>query len=169
MATMLAKRFAWEYTRDFRAEKSAIRAGASPRSARTTASRWLKDAEVQGWIEEFLRQRREKNEVLVQRTIAEFARIAFGSIGDVAEVVEGQVRIRDFNEMEPEHVAAVKELKVGSEGEKQVKMHAKVQALNSLAKILGLYEDDTDDAKKVELIHRFVSGQAEAKKDRGAE
>lgn len=157
MATRMAKRFGMEYARDFRARAAAIRAGAKPQSAHSTACRWLKDAEVQRVIERELAARRERNEVLVHRTLREYSRVAFSLLSDVVEVTEGgTVEPRALTELEPEEVAAVRELRRDKDGAVQVKMHDKVRALDSLARVLGLLKN-TDEAKKVELVHRFVA------------
>jgi phage terminase small subunit len=153
----MAKRFALEYARDFRARAAAVRAGASPRSAHSTACEWLKDPDVQRLIEQELEHRRERNEVLVSRTMREYSRVAFSTLGEVVEQGEdGSVRAKRLAEMQPEEVAAVREIRTGKDGEVEVKLHDKVRALDSLAKVLGLFRDE-EEAKKVELIHRFVA------------
>ena len=72
----------------------------------------------------------------------EFARIAFADIGEIAEWDEDGIALKPSAALSPDDRAAIAQLKVkpGKDGIKAtVKLHSKQRALDSLAKLLGLY------------------------------
>jgi phage terminase small subunit len=129
--------FCREYIVDFNATKSAIRAGYSPKSARTTSSRLLAKDNISAEIQRLIQERNKRTEVTADRVIAEFAKIAFADIKDVAEWRKNYVYLRDYNEVDGTLIAEVKNTEAGI----GVKLHDKMKALEALAKHTGVYDE----------------------------
>ena len=67
----------------------------------------------------------------------ELARIAFADVTDAIQIVDGEVTVRDTTELSVGQRAAISSIEKTEDGLK-VRMHPKVQALESLAKHFGL-------------------------------
>jgi phage terminase small subunit len=85
----------------------------------------------------------ERTRIDVDRVKREFARIAFVDIADFIEWDEdGNIALKVSAAISPDDRAAIAELKVkrGQHGLKaRVKLHDKQRALDSLARLMGLY------------------------------
>lgn len=133
-------RFVKEYVVDLNGTKAAIRAGYSEKTARHQATRLLSKAHIQAAITDEQAKLTRKIEVTAERVVAEYAKIAFSDIRDIAFWTREVVLAKKSDELPPEVGAAVAEVSVTAKGVK-VKMHDKKGALDSLSRHLGLFHD----------------------------
>jgi len=135
------KRFAKEYLVDMNATQAAIRAGYSKRSAEMTGSRMMRNDKVQEAVEkglEKINKRLEKDQVDVRR---EIDNLAFMNAGDLFEIKDGKIRVKEFDKLTPDQRAcldiAVTETEDGVTV--QVRMGDKLGALRDSAKLRKMF------------------------------
>jgi phage terminase small subunit len=145
-----------EYVVDLNASKAAVRAGYSPRTARSQGQRLLTNVDILAEIHKRLQARRDTNEDRVEATIMELACLGFSRITEVCSWdEEGRVSIKPSDEIPEEVAAAIQSITQTSRTvhhrkddtdetttRLEIKLHSKEPALSDLAKILGLYRAD---------------------------
>lgn len=136
------QRFVREYLVDLNGTKAARRAGYSEKAAQEQASRLLSKAMVAAAVAELLAI---ETGVTRTRVIHELARLAFSDIGDVADVdAKGNFKLKAFAKMQPDArvaIASIKQKPNEYGQEREIKLHDKLGALNTLAKVTGLLRD----------------------------
>lgn len=159
--------FCRNYLVNYNGTQSAIKAGYSPDSARTTASRMLANENIKEFLNLLKLQQQDRLEVSADKVVKEFAKIAFQDPRDIFEEgPDGNLKMKSFEDMEyPEVISEVviEELK-DREGEtygylKKIKTSDKLAALNGLAKHYALYTtnvDITSGGKPIESIPQKV-------------
>ena len=130
--------FAQEYLVDLNAKQAAIRAGYSPKTAKSVGYRLLTYVDVMAEVTRRLEDRAKRNDVDADRVIEELARLAFGDLRSIVQVVDGKVVVKPSAEWTRDEAATVAEVAQTRQGIR-VKMHPKLQALEALAKHLGMY------------------------------
>lgn len=145
------KRFCEEYLVDLNATQAAIRAGYSEDSARQIASENLSKPDIQDAIAEMQKGISDKLDIKKERVLREFARIAFA---DIRKYYDLNGNLLPPNDLDDDAAAALAAIEVFEEFEmnkgskkktgntKKIKIWNKLQALDSLAKHLGLFEED---------------------------
>jgi phage terminase small subunit len=131
--------FCREYIVDFNGTQSAIRAGYSDKTAGAIASRLLKDVNIQAKIRDLIEERNKRTAVTADRVIAEFAKIAFSNIKDVAQWnnAGSYVTLKTMEEVDGALIAEIGNTENGV----KIKLHDKMKALEALAKHTGVYDD----------------------------
>ena len=87
------QRFIQEFLQDLNGTQAAIRAGYSPRSARTTADRLLTNADIQAAIAVAKQERAERVAVTAEQVVEELTKVAFADLGDFMRIdPDGAVR-----------------------------------------------------------------------------
>lgn len=164
------KKFADEYLIDFNATRAYLKAYPRCKSvaaAGTSACNMLKNAKVAEYIskrKEFINQRAAKNfKVTADRIIAEYAKIAFNDVTDMITIesdtkqMAGKARkiprvvIKDTSELTLEQracIASIKDCKDGIE----VKFYDKTKALDSLANIMGITQQQEGEKQVTQVI-----------------
>ena len=130
--------FAQEYLVDLNAKQAAIRAGYSPKTAKSVGYRLLTYVDVMAEVTRRLEDRAKRNDVDADRVIEELARLAFGDLRSIVQVVDGKVVVKPSAEWTRDEAATVAEVAQTRQGIR-IKMHPKLQALEALAKHLGMY------------------------------
>lgn len=144
--------FVERYVLCFNATQAAREAGYSERSAYAQGSRLLKRHEVKEAVAQILSDRTLKNAELAEQVIQELRLIALSNIRDVMRVdpETGKIYVRDLDSLTPEQSRLIMELgqhttehcdeegRVLERVELKVKLHPKLGALQTLARILGL-------------------------------
>lgn len=102
--------FCEEYLVDLNGVQAAIRAGYSPRSARTTGSRLLSYANVKARIAELSAARSERTKIDQDQVIRELARIAFSDIRKLCNWGERHVLFVPSEELDDDAAATVSEV-----------------------------------------------------------
>lgn len=159
------QRFVDEYLIDLNATQAYIRAGytAKGNSAEVNANRLLRNAKVQECIQKAMDERSHRTQITADRVLEEYAKIGFSNITDYLKVsirertividgpngpqfdkdmVQG-VDLYDTDEIDPEKMRAVAEIKQTKEGI-ALKLHDKKGALDSIARHLGMFKDRID-------------------------
>lgn len=129
--------YADEYLLDLNQTQAAIRAGFSPKSARSTASTLMRKPNIAAYIARKLAQQSARTGAESERIMREAARIAFANITDLADD-EGRVNLMASRE----DTAAISSIKYkrssfGEDSEteeREVKLADKVKALDLLLK-----------------------------------
>lgn len=160
------KIFADEYLIDLnatRAYRVAYPSVKKDETARANSSRMLTNANVAKYITERMEERQKRTEITQDRVLKELAVIAFAKATDYAEVKDGQVIIKDteeLNEQQARAIAGIKEGKFGVE----VKLNDKEKALELLGRHLGMFKDKVEvsgldeEKKKLEDILQQIRG-----------
>lgn len=139
------------YLRGMTKQEALIKAGYSPATAAKAAWKIFGRPDVQMAIEERRWKMRHRSHEMVDRIQEELARIAFFNIGQVLMVTDDGELVFDFNEATMEDFAAIGEVQVESyydAGQEQVVKRVKVKpldkkgALDSLARIFGMFQDN---------------------------
>ncbi len=156
-------RFVQEYIKDLNATQSAIRAGYARGSAKVTGSRLLSKANVQAALAQEQRRAAERAHVDQDRVLREYIRIAFADIRQIVQWDDTTVTLRKSSEVPPALGHAIAEVQQTANGVR-VKLHSKLQALDALAKHLGLFREEEDDvgrtlshAERVVRINQLLS------------
>lgn len=133
------KRLADEYLMDLNIGRAAEQVGYS----RSYASRLLRQQPLRGYVEQRIRDRRERMEVTQDAVLTELAKIGFASVGDFAKLMGGKKdedymkALRLLSDEEAE-AGAVAQIRQGAHGV-EIKLYDKLKALELLGKHLGLF------------------------------
>ena len=149
---------------DRNATQAYIRAGYALKGAGVSASKLLNSANIQAEIARLQLELAESSGITPARVIAEIAKLAFATMKDFTDADND---IRKLHDVDADAVAAVTSFtttttetydKAGNRSEKkQVKLGLanKAEALEKLAKHLGLY--NLDNEQKVKVIKVSLS------------
>ena len=158
------RRFCFEYMIDNNATQAAIRAGFSRKTASATASRLLRNVNIQEFLKELRNKQEERTGIKADQVIAELAKVAFSNIQDY---IGEDNRIREISQLKREIAAPVESIQVDirhdggdSEGytEKvRLKLHSKMSALNDLCKHLGLFAKDNVHTLNLQLLPPLIN------------
>ena len=155
--------FAQEYIVDLNATRAAIRAGYTERHAAVTASKLLRNTNVEYWIDEAQELKARSRNITVDRVLEEYRRIAFAQTTDMTTLKGGYVQIKDTDSLTTEQKSAISQIRQKKDGELEVKFYDKLKALDSLAKYLGLFSDkNTGQNPGVQPQINIVFGEAPA-------
>lgn len=144
------KKFGREFMKDFNGTQAAIRAGYSVKSAREQAVRLLANVNMQKFIKGLQEKANDKHEGLADEIVAELKKIGFS---DIKKYLDSDNTIKDISQLPPELTTVVESIKKtetefgddktgGTKTSVQFKLHSKLDALEKLAKYVGLYEAD---------------------------
>lgn len=144
------KKFCKEYMKDFNGKQAAIRAGYSAKSAAEQASTLLTKPNVQKFIKTLQGKAAEKDEGLADEIVAELKKIGFS---DIKKFLDSDNTIKDISQLPASLTTCVESIKKtetefgddkngGTKTSIQFKLHSKLDALEKLAKYVGLYEAD---------------------------
>ena len=142
--------FCREFLVDFNATQAAIRAGYSARAARQTAAKLMAKGNIQLFLQHLMKERVDRLDVSADRVLQEIAKVAFASITDVVEIVDGNVVIReDISDAAKAAIGRISQSQSeyttkdggGSNNSIQVTMCDKMKALEQLMKFNGMDQD----------------------------
>jgi hypothetical protein len=92
--------------------------------------------------------------------LAEYAAIAFSDITQIVGIEQGEVVVRNLDELPPAVRRSIASIEQTANGAIKVRLHNKVQALDSLAKHLGLF--DADNQQKRQIVNIILGAWANA-------
>jgi len=140
------KQFCHEYVIDFNGAQAAIRAGYSEDTAKEIASENLTKPNVNAYVKALTAKKRDKNELLADRVIAELVKVGFANIQDYIDTGNSVTDLTLISKGKAAAVASVKKSVTTFEGgEKETvefKLHDKISALEKIGRHLGLFEAD---------------------------
>ena len=122
------------------ASQAAIRAGYSPASAWSAASRLKRDRRVANAIRIGRANEARRAQISHERVLTELARVAFSDIGEILDWTSDEdITLRPRLEISPHDRAAIAELAPRRYGKgPRIKLHSKTHALDTLARLLGV-------------------------------
>ena len=151
-----------------------LAAGFKTKFASVSASQALANPVVKEYMEMRQAEMRERTNVTAEKVIKELARLGFADIREVCEWTEDGVAFIPSNNLTDDEAASIASVKSrrrirrdkeGGETETvelEVKMHPKLDALEKLNKILGMYQkervndQDADRQLLATVLWRFV-------------
>lgn len=148
-------RFVEEYLVDLNAAAAARRAGYSHKRSEAIGYDLLTKADIQSAIEIAQRERSARTGITADRVIAEIAKIAFADPRKVMTWGPGGVELFDSSSLTDADAAMISEVSesISQSGSSvKVKLNSKLDALEKLAKHVGVYGGDNGD--KVIVIER---------------
>lgn len=142
--------FCSEYVRDFNAMRAARAAGYSPASVHTQAHQVLSKPLVQAEISRLQAAAARRNEITVDRILAEYAKVGFANIRDYITLTPDGAAALNLTDVTEEQFAAIGQLEIEEDPKGRaddarvvrtikIKMHDKLHALDSIAKKLGMF------------------------------
>ena len=155
--------FAQEYVVDLNATRAAVRAGYTAKHAAVTASKLLRNVNVEYWIAEAQELKARRRDITNDRVLEEMRRLAFAQTTDMVELKGGFVTIKDTDSLTTEQKSAISQIRQKKDGEIEVRFYDKQKALDSLAKYLGIFSDkNTGQNPGVQPQINIVFGEAPA-------
>ena len=136
-----------------RDQEAAIRAGYAPRSARTTASRMMTNANICREIDALMRKRAERTRVSADEVIRELTKVAFASIADLVDFGPEGLKLKPPDQVDWSKVSGFDRLSWRKSDGRVVTARTgdKLRALELLGKHLGLFsgKDHENDAPPI--------------------
>ena len=167
-------RFVDEYLVDFNGTQAAIRAGYSEKTAAATATRLLRNVNIQNEISRRQKDLQRRTEVTQDRVVKELARVAFANATDYAraelrthtkedgtEVTYQTVEIKQTVELTDDQRAAIAGIKQGANGI-EVKLYDKLKALELLGRYIGMFNDKLTLAGQADTMLNVTIKEKEA-------
>ena len=141
------QRFADEYLVDMNAKQAALRAG----FLRNSASELLQNRFIQKAVEEGLERRSKEVAIQANDVIRELRHVAFSDIYDYVTWDDGNVgvKLRPSQEITPQARKAIRRIKTKPGGEVEIELFNKLDALEKIAKHLGMYIERKDYTVRV--------------------
>lgn len=146
------QRFCDEYLLDCNGQHAAVRAGYSPKYAGTHAWQLLKKPAIKQYIADKQAAYAEALNIKAHTVLQQYAAIAFF---DIRRLYDENQNLIPLHELPDEVAMAIESFQVKEtyDGDirtaatVKVKLHSKLDALNDLAKHLGLFEKDNKQQK----------------------
>lgn len=139
--------FCHEYLKDGNAGEAARRAGYSKNNLHHIAWETMQRPHVRDYLNTLQQKQAHKLNITAERILSEYARIAFS---DMKQFLNPGNEIKDVSELDEDKTAAVESIQSdirhdggdsqGYTEKVKLKLHNKLEALNALAKNLGLFE-----------------------------
>ncbi len=148
------QRFVDEFLVDLNATQAAIRAGYSPKTAKSIGSENLTKPDIQAYIQERRKEAQKRAELTLDDILAEYKRIAFTGMSKFLRINENNEPEIDLSNCTPEDLDLLTEAttEAFTEGEGirvvrkvKIKPMDRLKALESLGKHLGLGSKSEDD------------------------
>lgn len=143
-------KFAHEFMKDFNATQAAIRAKYSIKTAREQGRRLLTNVDIQKLLRELQAKNAEKDESLADEIVSELKKIMRV---DIKNFLDADNTVKDISQLSSELTTCVESIKKtetefgdektgGTKTSVAFKLHSKMDAIEKLAKYVGLYEAD---------------------------
>ncbi|HCA28897.1 MAG TPA: terminase small subunit [Ruminococcaceae bacterium] len=161
--TLKQQRFASEYMVDLNATQAAIRAGYSADSAGSIGNELLKKPDIRARISKAIAEQSKRTGVTADRVVRELARVAFANSRDIINYGAATVKTTASND-DTAAIASVRVKRTKDGVEREIRMHDKLKALETLGKHLGMFEDNINlKADAAVKIVDDISGSDDAK------
>jgi phage terminase small subunit len=167
--------FVHEYMLDRNGKQAAIRAGYSPDTAESQASRLLRNVKVAALVEQRLQRLTEKTELKLERVVLELHRIL---LADPADALNDDGSVKPLREWPEDLRRALSGLDVdelwegrGEDREqvgvtKKVRFWSKTEASSQLLRVLGAFKDRLEVTEKP--YHELVAEAARRRREQQA-
>lgn len=154
------RKFCSEYVQSGVAEKAAIAAGYSRKTARAQAARLLTNVGVRACVDELQKKAAEVAEIKIDDVMRELTSIAFADIADFVEWDSDGLRLKPSLQLDELRRRAIIEVKQTSTGV-QIRLADKISALDRIGKVLGMFVDRVEHT--VGLVELMERGRARAR------
>jgi phage terminase small subunit len=164
--TLTAKQqaFVAEYLIDFNATQAAIRAGYSKKTAEVQGYENLRKPNIAEAIAAAQAARAERTQITADMVVQELAKIGFANMADYLST--GADPHIDLSTLTPDQAAAISEVWTEEVGggdapmilKRKIKLHSKLDALDKLARHLGIYEKDNRQAAAMPTFNLIIEG-----------
>ena len=148
--------FADEYLVDLNGQQAAIRAGYSPKTAGSQASRLLKSVKVRAYIDMKMAEISKRTGTSTERVLRELGRIAFVNPLDVIDMTSAEI-LDTASRDDTAVIASVKVKKIPTEDgmgiEREIRMVDKIKALELLGKYHRMFTDQIDLTGQVQFVN----------------
>lgn len=163
MLTTKMIRFCEEYLKDLNGANAARRAGYSKKTANSIAFENLQKPEIKEKIRELQEELQIQTGVTAKMVVEELSRMAFWSIKDF---IASENSINDLSQMDRTKLVPVTGIKIREKYEKdingdpvkvveaEIKMAAKLDALEKLGRHLGVFKEDNEQKKMTIKVTR---------------
>lgn len=138
--------FVDEYLIDLNATQACIRAGYSARNADVIGPQLLGKTWVAEAIQSAMRERSARTGITADRVVAEIAKIAFADPRKVMQWGPDGVELLPSNSLSDEDAAIISEVSESRSetgGSLKVKLYSKLDALEKLARHIGVYDAES--------------------------
>lgn len=152
--------FADEYVKTFNAYDAYVNCGAykaRDNGARVNAFRLMQKKQVIEYIQEAIDDRNERMHISQDRVIEEVANLAFSDLSKIAEWTDDAFMLKSSADLSQDELAIISELQIetieygeSTKVRKRVKLHNKLDALDKLARLMGMYQQE-----KLTVKHEF--------------
>ena len=132
------KKFVQEYLVDLNGTQACIRSGYSEKTARQIATDLLSKVHIQQALDEAQQKIIKKTKITQERVLEEYAKIAFSDLSEYISFENGKATLKNINDIPKNIRAVIAEIKETKDG-LTFKLHSKTDALNSIAKHLGMF------------------------------
>ena len=138
------ERFCLEYVVDLNATKAAIRAGYAEKNAYATGAENLRKPEIKKKIAQLQSEIAKRTEIIVDMVVRELAAIGFADVRECFDASGNLINPSKLPDSIAKVVAGIDMIEVKKDVRvKKIKLWNKVQALESLAKHLGMYQQES--------------------------
>lgn len=156
--------FIQEYLIDLNASAAYMRAGYKSKNPDVDGHKLLVKPSIQKAIKEAMDKRSERTQITADMVLREYAKIGFSNITDYLKVEEKEfqtesgthtyktVEIFETDDIDRSKMDAVAEIKQTKEGI-SLKLHDKKGALDSIARHLGMFVDNSKVEHTGKLVH----------------
>lgn len=125
----------------YNAADAARRAGYSENTAKEIGYENLTKPHIRASVDAELLRLANDHEATRARVLAEYGKIAFNTLPNVADFNGLIVSAEDAKSLPPEVTACIKSIKMTPNGV-VIELHDKIGALNSLARCMGMFKDN---------------------------
>ena len=163
-------RFCSEYLADLNATQAAIRAGYSPRTARSIGAENLTKPDIQMRIATLRQERVDRTRITADRILQELAVIAFANVGDFLRWSDAGIELIPRDKIDIAKLGAVESLTVAQNGNHRgfkLKLKNCIHALDLLGRHLGMFTGNPIAQKRSEEeVHRELFAALEQARER---
>lgn len=149
------RRFIEEYLIDLNATQAAIRAGYSPKTAKSQGQRLLTNVDIEAAIQAAINERSERTKITQDMVLSELAKVGFSDLRNVFTPMGGIIDPRDWDDSTAGAISSVEVVRRQSgeydddgnpipEHVHKIKVWDKVSALEKMGKHLGMFTEKFD-------------------------
>ncbi len=151
------RRFVVEYLVDANCMQAAIRAGYSPRTAKSASHQLMLNPEISAAVGRAMAARAQRTGITVERVLEEYARLAFAELRAIARWSKDGLSLTAAASLTPEDAAAIAEIAFDGDGKAiSVRLHDKLAALAALARRMGAAPALANGHAKDEVLQRIA-------------
>jgi phage terminase small subunit len=149
--TVKQRRFVEEYLVDLNATQAAIRAGYNQKSASRIGPENLEKPVIKAEITKAMAERSKRTQIEADQVLQRLGAVAFADIGDVVEVRDGAVVIKDTANLSPEQRASIAAISQSDKGGIRVRLRDNVAALKLIGQHLGMFRQEQDAGQEIHV------------------